>query len=125
MRSCEVAIIGFGLMGSSALHSLVRRGADVLGFDPMSMGEARGSSHGSCRVYRRFNFGSEAYTHLRHQAFRGRRPLQSITGRIILKPSAVLEAGPVGSKMVAASRAAAARKGPIPGPTSGAKAHSA
>src|SRR3979490_2627203 len=116
MRSCEVAIIGLGLMGSSALHSLVRRGADVLGFDPMSMGEARGSSHGSCRVYRRFNFESEAYTDLSDQAFRGWRTLESITGRIILKPSAVLEAGPVGSKMVARSRAPAARKGPITGP---------
>ena len=30
MRTCEVAIIGLGLMGSSALHSLVRRGIDVL-----------------------------------------------------------------------------------------------
>ena len=82
MRSCEVAIIGLGLMGSSALHSLVRRGADVLGFDPMSMGEARGSSHGSCRVYRRFNFESEAYTDLSDQAFGGWRTLDSITGRI-------------------------------------------
>src|SRR5204863_270384 len=68
MRSCEVAIIGLGLMGSSALHSLVRRGADVLGFDPISMGEARGSSHGSCRVYRRYNSESEAYTDLTGQA---------------------------------------------------------
>ena len=125
MRSCEVAIIGLGLMGSSALHSLVRRGADVLGFDPMSLGEARGSSHGSCRVYRRFNFESEAYTDLSDQAFRGWRTLESITGRIILKPSLVLEAGPPGSKTVAASRAAAARKGPIAGPTSGAEANSA
>ncbi len=40
MRTCEVAIIGLGLMGSSALHSLVRRGADVLGFDPLAVGEA-------------------------------------------------------------------------------------
>jgi sarcosine oxidase len=125
MRSCEVAIIGLGLMGSSALHSLVRRGADVLGFDPMSLGEARGSSHGSCRVYRRFNFESEAYTDLSDQAFRGWRRLEASTGRIILKPSLVLEAGPPGSKTVAASRAAAARKGPIAGPTSGAEANSA
>src|SRR5260370_7623275 len=118
MRSCEVAIIGLGLMGSSALHSLVRRGADVLGFDPMSMGEASGSSHGSCGVYRRFNFESEAYTDLSDQAFSGWRTLESITGRIILKPSAVLEAGPPGSKMAAASRAAAAPKGPITRPPS-------
>src|ERR1700688_4458804 len=116
MRTCDVAIIGLGLMGSSALHSLSGRGADVLGFDPLLVGEARGSSHGSCRVYRRFNFESDAYTELSDQAFRGWQALESSSGRTILKPSHVLEAGPPGSKLVAASRAAAARKGAITGP---------
>ena len=109
MRTCDVAIIGLGLMGSSALHSLSGRGADVLGFDPLIVGEARGSSHGSCRVYRRFNFESEAYTDLSDRAFEGWRALESTSGRTILRPSAVLEAGPPGSKLVAGSRAAAAR----------------
>src|SRR5258705_374636 len=125
MRTCDVAIIGLGLMGSSALHSLSGRGADVLGFDPLIVGEARGSSHGSCRVYRRFNFESEAYTELSDRAFEGWRALESTSGRAILRPSAVLEAGPPRSKLVAGSRAAAARKGPITGPTTGAEANSA
>jgi len=96
-----------------------------LGFDPLIVGEARGSSHGSCRVYRRFNFESEAYTDLSDRAFEGWRGLESTSGRTILKPSAVLEAGPPGSKLVAGSRTAAARKGPISGPTTGAEANSA
>src|SRR6266571_3615795 len=103
MRKCEVAIVGLGLMGSSALHSLVRRGVDVLGFDPLVIGESRGSSHGSCRIYRRFNFESDAYTDLSDKAFAGWRALESASGRTILKPSRVLEAGPPGSQMVAAS----------------------
>lgn len=125
MRSCGIAIIGLGLMGSSALYSLVRRGADVLGFDPLLVGEARGSSHGSCRVYRRFNFESDAYTELSDHAFQGWLALESYSGRSILKPSAVLEAGPPGSKFVAASRAAAARKGAVTGPATGAEANAA
>jgi sarcosine oxidase len=125
MRSCGIAIIGLGLMGSSALYSLARRGADVLGFDPLLVGEARGSSHGSCRVYRRFNFESDAYTELSDQAFKGWLALESCSGRTILKPSAVLEAGPPGSKFVAASRAAAARKGAVTGPATGAEANAA
>ena len=96
MRTCAVAVVGLGLMGSSALYSLTRRGVDVLGFDPLVVGEARGSSHGSCRVYRRFNFESEAYTELSDQAFRGWRALESASGRTILKSSHVLEAGPPG-----------------------------
>jgi sarcosine oxidase len=125
MRTCEVAIIGLGLMGSSALHSLLRRGVDVLGFDPLVVGEARGSSHGSCRVYRRFNFESDAYTDLSDKAFAGWRELESVSGKTILKPSRVLEAGPPGSQMVAASRAAAARRGAVTGPSNGAEANAA
>src|SRR4051812_49030158 len=125
MRTCGIAIIGLGLMGSSALHSLACRGADVLGFDPLPVGDARGSSHGSCRVYRRFNFESEAYTELSDRAFMGWQALASASGKTILKPSHVLEAGPPGSQLVAASRAAATREGAITGPSTGAEANAA
>jgi monomeric sarcosine oxidase len=108
VRSCEVGIIGLGLIGSAALHALARRGCDVLGFDPLVVGEARGSSHGSCRVFRRFNFESKAYTALSDQAFAGWRALEVESGRDILKQCPVLEAGPPGSTFVANSRAAAA-----------------
>src|SRR6202047_4123175 len=49
MRSCGIAIIGLGLMGSSALYSLARRGADVLGFVPLVVGDAREIGRASCR----------------------------------------------------------------------------
>src|ERR1700751_426160 len=126
MRACDVAIIGLGLMGSSALHSLSGRGADVLGFDPLIVGEARGSSHGSCRVFRRFNFESEAYTALSDRAFEGWLALESASGRTLLMPSAVLEAGPRGSELVAKSPAAAvAAKSRVTGPRDGAEANAA
>src|SRR5215470_6680134 len=111
MRSCEVGIIGLGLMGSAALHALARRGGNVLGFDPLVIGEARGSSHGSCRIFRRFNFESEAYTALSDQAFVGWRALEAESGRTILRQCPLLEAGPPGSAFVASSRAAAAAMG--------------
>src|SRR6202011_6286335 len=59
------------------------------------------------------------------RAFEGWRALESTSGRTILRPRAVLEAGPPGSKLVAGSRAAAARNGPITGPTIGAEVNSA
>jgi glycine/D-amino acid oxidase-like deaminating enzyme len=83
----------------------------VLGFDPLAIGEARGSSHGSCRIFRRFNFESKAYTALSDQAFEGWRALEAESGREILKQCPVLEAGPPGSAFVANSRAAAAAMG--------------
>jgi sarcosine oxidase len=126
MRTCDVAVIGLGLMGSAALYALARRGADVLGFDPLPVGADRGSSHGSCRVFRRFNAENPAYTALSDQAFAHWRALEAASGRTILLPSQVLEAGPPGCAMVSASAAAALAAGAAPrGPRTGAEANAA
>jgi sarcosine oxidase len=126
MRSCQIGIIGLGLMGSAALYELARRGCDVLGFDPLEIGAARGSSHGSCRIFRRFNFESEAYTALSDRAFAGWRALQSDSGQTLLMPSPILEAGPSGCELVARSRAAATAANSLPtGPRNGREANAA
>jgi sarcosine oxidase len=126
MRHCDIAVIGLGLMGSAALYALARQGADVLGFDPLQAGSGRGSSHGSCRVFRRFNAESAAYTALSDQAFVQWRALEAASGQPILLPSQVLEAGPPGCAAVAASRAAALAAGATSvGPRSGAEANAA
>ena len=78
-RTCDIAVIGLGLMGSAALYALRKRGADVLAFDPLPVGSAQGSSHGSCRVYRRFNFENPAYTPLSDRAFTAWRALEIAT----------------------------------------------
>ena len=124
MKTCDIAIIGLGLMGSAALRELAHRGADVLGFDPLDIGEARGSSHGSCRIFRRFNFESEAYTGLSDRAYALWRALEAESGQTILLPSAILEAGPAGCESVRKSRAAAvAANSPISGPRNGREAN--
>jgi len=123
MRECEVAVVGLGLMGSAALYALVGQGIDAVGFDPTGVGETRGSSHGSCRVYRRFNFESPAYTALSDQAYAAWRALEITCGKPILLPCPVLEAGPPGSPVVAASRAAAQAADAVAGPATGAEAN--
>jgi sarcosine oxidase len=117
MRTCSVAVIGLGVMGSAALYSLARDGVDVLGFDPLIPGGTRGSSHGSCRIYRRFNFESDAYTALSDRAFAAWAELEAASGTQVLLPSRLLEAGPAGCRLVAASRSAAARVNAPTGPT--------
>ena len=111
MRMCDVAVVGLGLMGSAALDALLNAGVDALGFDPLGLGSNRGSSHGSCRVFRRFNFENDNYTDLSDAALAGWMRLEADSGERILIPSPVLEAGRPGSAMVAASRAAAIAKG--------------
>lgn len=126
MRTCDVAVIGLGLMGSAALYALAGRGADVLGFDPLPVGSDRGSSHGSCRVFRRINAENPAYTALADLALVHWRALEAGSDRTILLPSQVLEAGPRGCATVAAARAAALAAGvTLSGPSSGAEANAA
>jgi len=126
MRTCDVAVIGLGLMGSAALHALARQGVEALGFDPLPIGSDRGSSHGSCRVFRRFNAESAAYTALSDQALAGWRALEAASGTTVLMPSQVLEAGPAGCAAVSDSRAAALAAGSVPtGPRTGAEANAA
>jgi sarcosine oxidase len=119
MQTCSVAVIGLGVMGSAALYSLAKGGIDVLGFDPLIPGGTRGSSHGSCRIYRRFNFESDAYTALSDRAFAAWADLEAASGKQVLLPSRLLEAGPAGCSIVAASREAAARVNALTGPTKG------
>jgi glycine/D-amino acid oxidase-like deaminating enzyme len=111
MRSCDVAVVGLGLMGSAALGALLNAGVDALGFDPLGSGAKRGSSHGSCRVFRRFNFENENYTDLSDAAHAGWKRLEAASGETMLIPCPVLEAGMPGLPLVAASRKAAIRKG--------------
>jgi glycine/D-amino acid oxidase-like deaminating enzyme len=111
MQTCEVAVVGLGLMGSAALDALLDAGIDALGFDPLGPGAVQGSSHGSCRVFRRFNFENDNYTNLSDEALEGWMRLEAASGRKILTPCPVLEAGRPGSPMVAASRAATIAKG--------------
>ncbi len=125
MRSCDVAVVGLGLMGSAALYALGRRGAEVVGFDPLRVGEARGSSHGSCRVFRRFNFENPAYTALSDQAFSGWRALEAHSGAPLLIDCPVLEGGPAGSALVRDSRAARLAAGQAAGDMTGAEANAA
>ncbi|MFC4935548.1 MULTISPECIES: FAD-dependent oxidoreductase [Bradyrhizobium] len=111
MRKCEVAVLGLGLMGGAALGALLDAGVDALGFDPIAAGSDRGSSHGSCRIFRRFNFENPNYTSLSDEAHAGWIRLQAESGQTVLTETPILEAGRPGSAMVASSRAAAIATG--------------
>jgi glycine/D-amino acid oxidase-like deaminating enzyme len=107
MRRCDVAVVGLGLMGSAALNALHALGIDAIGFEPLPPGSSQGSSHGSSRIFRRFNFESPHYTKLSDDALMGWGDLEAASGHTVLQPVSVLEAGWPGSPLVEASRQAA------------------
>ena len=75
----------------------------------------RGSSHGSCRVFRRFNFESENYTDLSDAAYAGWKRLEVASGETVRFLVRCSKPGSRGLPLVAASRAAAiAKKLPDP-----------
>ena len=52
LLDADVAVIGLGAWGSSALWRLAARGVDVIGVEQFSPGHAFGSSHGRTRMFR-------------------------------------------------------------------------
>ncbi|BBB00113.1 putative sarcosine oxidase [Actinacidiphila reveromycinica] len=48
----EVAVVGLGAWGASALWQLAERGVDVIGFERFTPGHSLGSSHGGSRMFR-------------------------------------------------------------------------
>ncbi|XP_066950071.1 peroxisomal sarcosine oxidase-like isoform X2 [Macrobrachium rosenbergii] len=58
----EVAVIGAGVMGSSAAHYLAKEGRRTILIDQFPLPHTRGSSGGHSRITRQANYGSPALT---------------------------------------------------------------
>ncbi len=65
----DVIVLGMGVMGSAACHSLARRGVKVLGIEQFTLGHALGSSHGATRLIRKAYFEDERYVPLAKRSY--------------------------------------------------------
>lgn len=52
MTEYDVVVVGLGVMGSSALWQLAKRGQNCLGIEQFSLPHSLGSSHGGTRIIR-------------------------------------------------------------------------
>jgi sarcosine oxidase len=96
----DIAVIGLGGMGSSALFHLARRGRRVVGIERFARGHAKGSSHGESRAIRLGYFEHPSYVPLAHAAYEGWYELERLTGETVLTKTGVLEIGKPGSVIV-------------------------
>src|SRR4249920_3494145 len=103
----DVVVIGLGAMGSAAVASLARRGAEVIGIDKYAPGHDRGSSHGATRIIRLGYFEHPSYVSLLREVYPLWRELEAKIGRRLLHVTGIVEIGKPESELVKGTLAAA------------------
>lgn len=78
----DVAVVGLGVLGASALRALALDGVNAVGIEQFRPGHARGSSHGRSRALR-FLYHAPEYVALLRPAVDGWRALEAESGRRI------------------------------------------
>ncbi len=106
----DLAIIGLGIMGSSAMYAATRKGLSVIGFDQSPILPHRlGSSHGQTRVIRQAYFEHPDYVPLVQRAYNAWRHLEQDAERTLLHQTGGLMMGLPDSAVVTGAMAAAQR----------------
>lgn len=103
----DVAVIGLGAMGASALWRLALRGARAIGFEQYELGHDRGSSHGESRIIRSAYFEGAQYVPLVQRAFPMWRDLEARSSASLLALTGALMIGSPESALVQGTLASA------------------
>jgi sarcosine oxidase len=108
MSHYDVAVIGLGIMGSSALYAAARQGLSAIGFDQApTLPHTRGSSHGQTRIIRQAYFEHPDYVPLVQRAYDAWHHLEEYAPCPLLVPTGGLMIGLPQSSVVSGSIAAA------------------
>jgi sarcosine oxidase len=104
----DVAVVGLGALGASALWRLSVRGVDALGFERYHPGHPFGSTHGHTRLFRTACMEHPALVPLARESLRLWQELEKASSRRLLDLCGGLMIGAPDSSVVAGTRAAAA-----------------
>ncbi|MXQ11411.1 N-methyl-L-tryptophan oxidase [Microvirga makkahensis] len=83
-RSCDVAVVGLGAMGSAALYQLAKRGVKAIGIDRFAPPHDQGSTHGETRITRQAIGEGEIYVPLALRSHEIWKELEAETGERLL-----------------------------------------
>lgn len=103
----DVAVVGLGAAGSSALRFLALSGASAIGIDRYAPPHALGSSHGETRLCRVSHAEGEAYAPLMKRAIALWQEIECANKVRLLEPTGILYAGPTSGEFTSATLAAA------------------
>lgn len=88
----DAVVIGAGITGAAAARALARDGRAVLLLERLRVGNDRGSSHGSSRIFR-LSYPDERYVRLAQSALEGWRELEAGSGTSLLVTTGSLDLG--------------------------------
>lgn len=99
----DVAVVGLGAMGSSAVYHLARRGLSVLGIDQFNPPHDQGSSHGETRIIREAYFEDPIYVPIVQRAYELWEQLEAYSERNLFLKTGGLMIGHPDSELITGS----------------------
>lgn len=103
----DVAVIGLGALGSSALWRLAARGVDAIGIEQHEPGHAWGGSHGRTRLFRVACLEHAGLVPIARRARELWRELEALSGEQLLLETGGIMIGQPGSRIIEGTLAAA------------------
>ena len=96
-RDADIVVVGAGIAGVAAARALAQGGRAVLLIEQFGLGHARGSSHGSSRIFR-LSYPDARYVRLAGEALEGWRELEAECGESLIAHTGALDFGPVANE---------------------------
>ncbi len=91
-RDADIVIVGAGITGIATARELARSGRRVVVLEQFTVGNARGSSHGTTRIFR-LSYDDERYIRLASAALGGWRELEAEAGVELIHRVGALDLG--------------------------------
>lgn len=107
-RAYDVVVVGGGVMGAATARALALRGRRVCLLERFQTGHARGSSHGTSRIFR-FSYADPRYVRMAMDALPLWRRVEAEAGRPLLTTTGGIDLGAAVADHAEALRSAGAR----------------
>ncbi|MFN2468509.1 MAG: FAD-dependent oxidoreductase, partial [Gaiellaceae bacterium] len=92
VAEADVAVVGVGVMGAATTWALASDGLDVVALEQFRLGHARGSSHGTSRIFR-LSYDDAGYVRLAQEALALWRELEADAAETVLEQTGSLDIG--------------------------------